>query len=66
MWDKLFEYGKQILSLTKRVDENTSDIKELRASAQQTVPQGCIKRHTHQLFFFLSSDHPINFLYILL
>jgi predicted RNase H-like nuclease (RuvC/YqgF family) len=35
MWDKLFEYGKQILSLTKRVDENTSDIKELRASLKE-------------------------------
>jgi septal ring factor EnvC (AmiA/AmiB activator) len=35
MWDKLFEYGKQILSLTKRVDENTSDIKELRASFKE-------------------------------
>jgi predicted RNase H-like nuclease (RuvC/YqgF family) len=35
MWDKLFEYGKQILSLTKRVDENTADIKELRASLKE-------------------------------
>jgi hypothetical protein len=35
MWDKLFEYGKQILSLTKRVDENTADIKELRARVSQ-------------------------------
>jgi hypothetical protein len=35
MWDKLFEYGKQILSLTKRVDENTSDIKELRVSLKE-------------------------------
>lgn len=35
MWDKLFEYGKQILSLTKRVDENTSDIKELRTDFKE-------------------------------
>jgi hypothetical protein len=35
MWDKLIEYGRQILSLTKRVDENTSDIKELRNNLKE-------------------------------
>ncbi len=37
MWDKIVEYGKQILSLTKRVEENATDIKELRDNLQELV-----------------------------
>jgi regulator of replication initiation timing len=37
MWDKIVEYGKQILSLTKRVEENATNIKELRGNLQELV-----------------------------
>jgi regulator of replication initiation timing len=37
MWDKIVEYGKQILSLTKRVEENATDIKELQVNLQELV-----------------------------
>jgi hypothetical protein len=30
MWDKILEFGKELLALKRQVSSNTSDIKELQ------------------------------------
>lgn len=35
MWEKLVEFGRQILALKSQTQQNTSDIKELRRELQK-------------------------------
>jgi hypothetical protein len=35
MWQKLYEFGKQLLTLKNQVDKNTQDIKELRQDLKE-------------------------------
>jgi hypothetical protein len=50
MWQKLYEFGKQLLTLKGQVEKNTQDIKELRQDLNFIAPE---RRYTLLILYCL-------------